>query len=138
MAKDLFHDAVKVALQKDGWEITHDPYKLESLGTQIFVDLGAEKVLAARRGKDLIAVEVKSFLGSSYIYDFYEALGQYLTYLRALKIKEPERKLILAVPQKAYKSFFIKPDVQAALHDFNLNLLVYDSRKQIIVEWFYV
>ncbi len=31
MAKDLFHEAVKVALQKDGWEITHDPYKLKSL-----------------------------------------------------------------------------------------------------------
>ena len=85
MAKDLFHEAVKIALQKEGWEITHDPYKLKSLGTQIFVDLGAERVLAAQRGKDLIAVEIKSFLGSSYIYDFYEALGQYLTYLRAFK-----------------------------------------------------
>ncbi len=95
-------------------------------------------MLAARRGKDLIAVEIKSFLGSSYIYDFYEALGQYLTYLRALKIKEPERKLILAVPQKAYKSFFIRPDVQAALDDFNLNVLVYDAKKQIIVKWIYV
>jgi hypothetical protein len=24
-AKDIFHDAVKIALQKDGWTITHDP-----------------------------------------------------------------------------------------------------------------
>ncbi len=28
MAKDIFHDIVKTALQKDGWTITHDPYRL--------------------------------------------------------------------------------------------------------------
>ncbi len=28
MAKDLFHDTVKRALQKEGWRITHDPYPL--------------------------------------------------------------------------------------------------------------
>ena len=28
MAKDLFHNTVKTALQKDGWNITHDPYQL--------------------------------------------------------------------------------------------------------------
>lgn len=28
MAKDLFHDCVKEALIKDGWNITDDPYEL--------------------------------------------------------------------------------------------------------------
>jgi XisH protein len=28
MAKDIYHDIVKRALQKDGWTITHDPYKI--------------------------------------------------------------------------------------------------------------
>jgi hypothetical protein len=27
-AKDIFHDIVKTALQKDGWLITDDPFKL--------------------------------------------------------------------------------------------------------------
>jgi hypothetical protein len=126
MSKDLFHEAVKTALQKEGWEITHDPLMLESFDTQIYVDLGAEQVIGAQRDKERIAVEIKSFLGNSYVYDFYQALGQYMAYLRALSIKEPERKLILAVPQKAYNSFFAKPDVKAALLDFKLNLLVYD------------
>ncbi|MCP5029653.1 MAG: fatty-acid synthase, partial [Actinomycetia bacterium] len=27
-AKDLYHDVVKNALVKDGWEITHDPLTL--------------------------------------------------------------------------------------------------------------
>lgn len=30
MAKDFYHDHVKHALEKDGWEITDDPYILES------------------------------------------------------------------------------------------------------------
>ncbi|ADB37594.1 element excision factor XisH family protein [Spirosoma linguale] len=138
MAKDIFHEAVKVALQKEGWTITHDPLMLEAFGTQIYVDLGAEQVIAAQRNTELIAVEIKSFLGNSYVYDFYQALGQYVAYLRALKLSEPERTLILAVPLKAYKGFFTKPDVQASLRDFNLNILVYDNKKEIIVHWFYV
>jgi hypothetical protein len=28
MAKDIFHDTVRKALEKDGWKITHDPYRL--------------------------------------------------------------------------------------------------------------
>ena len=27
-ARDLFHDAVRNALIKDGWTITHDPFRL--------------------------------------------------------------------------------------------------------------
>ena len=29
MAKDLYHNAVRNALIKDGWTITHDPLRLE-------------------------------------------------------------------------------------------------------------
>ena len=138
MAKDLFHEAVKTALVKEDWTITHDPLLLDSLNTQIYVDLGAEQVIGAERNTDRIAVEIKSFLGPSYVYEFYPALGQYMAYLRALSMKEPERKLILAVPEKAYKAFFTKPDVQQALVDFKLNLLVYDPKKELIVDWFFV
>jgi hypothetical protein len=28
-AKDLFHQAVLVAIKKDGWNITHDPFYLK-------------------------------------------------------------------------------------------------------------
>ena len=33
-AKDLFHESVKVALQKEQWVITGDPLKLEVGGTK--------------------------------------------------------------------------------------------------------
>ena len=43
MARDLFHDAVRHALEKDGWTITADPLKLEFGTVKALVDLGAEK-----------------------------------------------------------------------------------------------
>ena len=30
-AKDKFHDAVKHALEKEGWQITHDPLTFEGV-----------------------------------------------------------------------------------------------------------
>lgn len=135
MAQDIFHQTVKIALQKEGWEITHDPYLLETLATTLNIDLGAEKIIAAQREKELIAVEIKSFLGNSYVYDFHLALGQYMNYLRALRKQDSERKLILAIPQNAYKSFFSKPEVQDALQDFEINLMIFDDQEQEIVKW---
>jgi hypothetical protein len=80
--KDVIHEAVKNALQKDGWTITADPYLLEYGAEDMFVDLAAERLLAAERGADRIAVEIKSFLGRSPINDLQVALGQYALYLQ--------------------------------------------------------
>ncbi|MEK7255697.1 MAG: element excision factor XisH family protein, partial [Bacteroidota bacterium] len=47
MAKDLFHKHVREALEKDGWIITHDPYKIRLEGVAFDIDYGAEKLIAA-------------------------------------------------------------------------------------------
>jgi hypothetical protein len=49
MAKDLFHNVVINALIKDGWRITNDPLFLKVGGVDFFIDLGAEKLIAAER-----------------------------------------------------------------------------------------
>ena len=55
-ARDIYHEAVKNALVKDGWTITHDPLRLRlRRGRNLFVDLGAERLLAAERGTEKIA-----------------------------------------------------------------------------------
>jgi hypothetical protein len=69
MAKDLFHDAVKNALIKDGWQITDDPFFLKIGGVELYIDLGAEKLIAAERDNQKIAVEIKSFISSSSLED---------------------------------------------------------------------
>jgi hypothetical protein len=48
-ARDLFHEAVKSALQKENWVITDDPLKVEAGGSKFEIDLGAERLLAAER-----------------------------------------------------------------------------------------
>jgi len=57
-AKDAFHDVVKVALQKDGWLIAHDPYPLQAGSFDLAIDLETEKVIAAERGEKRIAYDI--------------------------------------------------------------------------------
>ena len=134
-AKDIFHDTVKESLIKEGWTITDDPLSIRVGGVEMYIDLGAEKIIAAERAEEKIAVEIKSFSGSSAIYDFHLAVGQFMNYRLALKDKEPERNLYLAVPMDTYDSFFSLKFVQTAIEDYQLNLIIYDIEKQVIVKW---
>ncbi len=105
-AKDLFHDAVKRALQKEQWQITADPLIVKIEGVRFEVDLGADKVIAAEKSEQKIAVEIKSFLNNSAIADFHVALGQFLNYRLALQMTENDRNLYLAVPFDTFNVFF--------------------------------
>lgn len=71
-----------------------------------YIDLGAEKLIAAEKGNEKIAVEVKSFIGASETTEFSTALGQFLKHQFALEETEPDRKLYLAVPNDVAQSFF--------------------------------
>ncbi|GAX38071.1 fdxN element excision controlling factor protein [Nodularia sp. NIES-3585] len=92
-AKDIFHNTVKVALEKDGWQITHDPLSFQlSEQIRIRIDLGAQKLIAAEKDQQKIAVEVKSFIGMSAISEFHTAVGQFLVspqYFGERVIQEP-------------------------------------------------
>jgi hypothetical protein len=59
-ARDIHHDLVHRLLLADGWRITHDPYRIVVGRKNLFVDLGAEKIIAAERDGNHIAVEIKS------------------------------------------------------------------------------
>lgn len=61
-ARDIYHDQVRTALEKDGWAVTHDPFRLKWRDKKMYIDLGAERLLAAEKGTQKIAVEVKSFV----------------------------------------------------------------------------
>jgi hypothetical protein len=135
-AKDRFHENVKNALQKDGWTITDEPLKIpiERL-TNLFIDLGAEKLIVAQRENRKIAVEVKSFLGASTLSEFHTALGQCLNYRYALEDTEPDRQLYLAVPISIYEDFFSVPFIQSVLKRSQVSLVVYDAAQEEIVQW---
>ena len=134
-AKDLYHDTVKAALEKDGWTITHDPLTLRWGKKDLFVDLGAERLLAAEREGRKIAVEVKSFLGRSEMDDLENALGQYVLYYKILQRIEPDRDIYLAVQELTFIDVFQEDVGRLLLEDQTLRLLVFDVATQEIVRW---
>jgi len=133
--RDLFHRAVKQALIKDGWIITNDPLTIRIERVKLEIDLGAEKVFAAEKDGQKIAVEVKSFISPSNISDFHNALGQFLNYRLALQMTESNRVLYLAVPIDIFNTFFQERFTQAAILEYNLKILAYDPNKEEIVLW---
>jgi len=135
-ARDKFHTAVKQALIKEQWSITHDPLNLKfGEYDQVQIDLGAEKVLAAEKDGEKIAVEIKSFLSDSSIFDFHVALGQFLNYRLVLEKEAPQRVLFLAVPTYAYDSFFQRELPKAIISRYGLKLIVYDPINEVITQW---
>ena len=127
-AKDIYRDTVKNALIKDGWTITHDPLVLRWGTTDVFIDLGAEQLLAAERHGRKIAVEVKSFVGRSDVDDLEKALGQYMQ-------REPDRVLYLAVHEEVFFGIFEEAIGRLLLENYRVKLLVFDRREEVILRW---
>jgi hypothetical protein len=134
-AKDLYHNAVKNALIKDGWLIIADPYIIKYEDAQLYADLAAEKPIAAERQGDKIVVEIKSFVGKSQMYDFHNALGQYIVYRNLIQVSEPEFNLYLAIDDIVYLNFFQRPSVQLIVNHNNLQLIIVDMQQEQIVQW---
>jgi XisH protein len=134
-ARDRLHPAVRRALERDGWEVTDDPLRLVVGRRSMYVDLGAEQLIAASRGTVRIAVEVKSFVGSSEIHDLETALGQYMLYGRVLGRDQPERTLWLAVPSRIFSGLFREALGDLLLEDGALRLLVIDAEQEVIERW---
>lgn len=135
MAKDKYHVLVKEALIKDGWTITHDPYRLEDWNPDWEIDLGAEKIIGARKNNKKIAVEVKSFLAASFANQFHKALGQYLNYLLSLGQIEQERTLFLAVPLTIWETEFQRKGIQFSVNNYQVKMIVFDINTKEIVQW---
>ena len=136
MARDKFHNNAREALVKEGWNITDDPLRIPIDGSYLEIDLAAEKVFAAERGGQKIAVEVKSFLNKSFMADFHEAMGQYLDYRSALEDVEPDREVYLAVPESAFGHYMFQGRfIQKRLKEENACLIIFNSLQNTIVKW---
>jgi hypothetical protein len=136
-ARDIFHDNFRNALIKDDWVITHDPYwiKLKNSDMNLYVDLAAERMIAAEKAGQKIAVEIKSFVGTSFIADFHEALGKFLDYRVALRDKEPDREVYLAVPIDTYNAFFTRRFIQNVCQEYQVHLIIFDPISEDILSW---
>ncbi|MFN0121645.1 MAG: XisH family protein [Blastocatellia bacterium] len=132
---DTIHGAVKNALIRDGWNITHDPYVIEYEEITLQADLAAERAFAAEQAGRKIVVEIKSFTGHSRTQDFKLALGQYNLYAGLLEITAPERKLYLAIDHRTYEKYFRQKAIELIAARFQLALLVVNVNTEEIVVW---
>jgi hypothetical protein len=134
-AKDTYHNAVKVALTKDGWTITHDPLRIKLRKRKLFVDLGAERLLAAEKDSQKIAIEIKSFLRPSPMKDLEEALGQFTLYFQLLNRYEPERVLYLAVTEDVRRTVFDEEAGEILIDNGIIRLVTFNPIEEMIVQW---
>lgn len=133
--RDIYHNVVKNALIKDGWTITHDPFVLPFGLHNLYVDLGAEQMLAAEKVGERIAVEVKSFVGRSEVEDLEGALGQYLLYRSLLKRQFQEHTLYLAVTRRALEGILSTELGRVVREDYALKLIVFNPEQEVIEQW---
>jgi XisH protein len=134
-ARDVYHEVVKAALITAGWSITHDPLVLKVGTKDLFVDLGAERLLAAEKEGQKIAVEVKSFSGASDVNDLERALGQFILYHDVLEENEPDRRLYLAIPAEILSDLFQEPIGELLLKRQRVRLLVFEPEQGVIIRW---
>jgi hypothetical protein len=134
-AKDRFHQAVRHALEKEGWIVTHDPLHIELPDIEVYIDLGADRLLAAERESQKIAIEIKTFLGTSTLFEFHLAVGQFINYRFLLNKVEPDRTLYLAVPVETYETFFRRETVREMTQAYGLKIAVYNPDLEAIDQW---
>lgn len=134
-ARDIYHEVVRQALEKDGWVITDDPLHLKWGAKDMYVDLGAERLIAAEKAGQKIGVEIKSFTGRSEMRDLEQALGQYVIYEDVLRQVQPDRILYLAIPAEVYHDLFEEPIGQLLISTRHIHLLVFEPEQEVLLQW---
>jgi XisH protein len=135
MARDLYHNIVRRALENDGWIITDDPLDLTIGEVELFADLGAERVIGAEKGDNKIAVEIKSFVSQSPVSEFHKAVGQYENYRLSLEELDPTRNIWLAIPVDTWGDFFQRPFIQKAITRYQIEFIVFNPDTEKITQW---
>jgi hypothetical protein len=132
--RDRHHMAVRRALEKIGWVITHDPLILPFDTTRVFVDLTAHQV-GSNGVPGNVSIEIKVFSGSPFVDELEGALGQYILYRGLLDLYHPHYALYLAVPQSIYETRFQGRDILYVLSQNQIRLMVYNEKREEIVQW---
>ena len=103
--------------------------------TDLFIGLGAVRLVAAEKAGQKIAIEIKSFVSPSEIEDLKNAVGQFILYHDILARTEPERMLYLAIREAVFASVFEEPIGEILLENHRVRLIVFNPQTEVIVKW---
>lgn len=125
----------RISLIQEGWTIFADPYRISYEDADLYADLAASRPLAAERQGIKIIIEIKRFAGRSPLYDFHNALGQYVFYRDLLGATAPSFQLYLAIDIASHERIFFRPSVQLALDRNAVKFFVIDPQQEVIILW---
>jgi hypothetical protein len=132
---DKCQPQVANALRKDGWTVIEKASPIRYERIFVLADLSATR---QHNGtvEQLIIVEVKCFSDSRvYLDELYRAIGQYLIYRSALRVRDGTETLYLAVPTHAHIELFQRRVVRDTIREAGIRLLVVDLDREEIVQW---
>lgn len=130
--KDRYHDVVKRALVKDGWEIIDEQVTLQVGERYLWVEIEASN----QSFGSAILVEVKELEEvRSPVEALANAVGKYILYKAALNFWELDTALYLAVTDVAYKKILSEPLAQQIFQLVPIPLLVFSVETEEVVAW---
>jgi len=134
-AQDLYHDVVRDALRKDGWRITHTALQLKARTESRAEELWEGPWLIADKDERKVAVAVSSFVGRSNTVDLSQTWGQLALSRPRLHAMDPDRVVYLAIRQATYSACFEGTEDDLILEKEHMQLIVFDPRAEVIVQW---
>jgi hypothetical protein len=123
------------AFEKAGWRVVEQPFVIPTADRRmVFADLRLEHTAVPHQ--QIIVAEIKCFTsGRNELDEFYGALGQYLVYRTALKLRNYDYPLFLVVPHLIYNDFFQREVVRMTIQDAKISLIVVNLEREEIVVW---
>ena len=126
-------DALKNALIKDEWTITHAPLHIDYAGHEIACGLAAQK--QSDNGDTHIAVQFADLSPSLPMDALCQAMGKYAIRDCILHSQEPTRALYMAVSRKMYELMMAEEIGEITLRTKGLRFLIFDGDLEIILHW---
>jgi len=130
-----YHDAFRNALIKDGWTITHDPFDLEWDDKELYVNVEEERLVAAQKQRQKIAVEIIKFLQPLPDNELEHSIDLFAVYRAVLAEQEPDYVLYLALPEEVYKDVFQDVDSRLILEEGVKRVISFDPAREEIIQW---
>jgi XisH protein len=112
LRQNAYHGAVRKALEKDGWKVTHDSLIIRLEGVKFYVNLADEEIIENEETITTVAIEIKVFGGLSFLNELEKAVRQYLIYRQFLTDLFPERVLFLAILFDVFEESFSLPSIK--------------------------
>lgn len=101
----------------------------------MYVDLGAERLVAAEKAGRKIAVEIKGFGGQSEMAELEKAVGQLTIYRLVLAKRQLDFILYLAVPQEIVEDIFEEPLGKLLIEDGLTRIVSFNPETEEIIQW---